>query len=71
MEVGQRKLISKLDLDGPWKKVMTGKCEVLSISSSYLEVLVHSSQESIFAIEISAKSCHTDSPENLIFSSVW
>ena len=52
------------------KKIELGN-EVLSISSPYLEVLVHSSQESIFAIEFSAKCCHIDSLENSIFSSVW
>ena len=37
------------------------------MSFPYLKVLVHSSQESIFAIEFSARSCHIDSPENFNF----
>lgn len=66
MEKDQRKLIYKLAQDGPWKELELGN-EVFPISSPYLEVLAHSSQESIFAIQFSARSCHIDSPENFNF----
>lgn len=54
MEGSEQKLIYKLASDGPWKELGLEK-EVLSISSPYLEALVHSSQESTFATEFSAR----------------